>query len=107
MDSTPTANVKQIVGGEGAINLNFGTFIGSPVTVAHMLDELAAVPGVKGILLTLDDFREGLDRFGQEVVPRLRCRIGGLARCIAIIDPGDQPPRGRRLTGGNTDDDRR
>ena len=39
-----------------------------------MLDELAAVPGVKGILLTLDDFREGLDRFGQEVVPRLRCR---------------------------------
>ena len=74
MDSTPTANVKQIVGGEGAINLNFGTFIGSPVTVAHMLDELAAVPGVKGILLTLDDFREGLDRFGQEVVPRLRCR---------------------------------
>ena len=36
-------------GGDGAINLNFGTFIGSPATVAHMLDELAAVPGVKGI----------------------------------------------------------
>ena len=61
-----TANVKQIVGGEGAINLNFGTLIGSPVTVAHMLDELAAVPSVKGILVdVLDDFREGLDRFGQ------------------------------------------
>jgi pyrimidine oxygenase len=72
MDSSPTANVKQIVGGEGAINLNIGTFIGSPASVAQMLDELASIPGVKGVLLTLDDFREGLDRFGQEVVPRMR-----------------------------------
>ena len=104
MDSTPTANVKQIVGGEGAINLNFGTFIGSPVTVAHMLDELAAVPGVKGILLTLDDFREGLT-----ALARRSCRAydaarkvgGGLARCIAIIEQAIvEPPRGRRVTGG-------
>jgi pyrimidine oxygenase len=72
MDSSPTANVKQIVGGEGAINLNIGTFIGSPASVAQMLDELASIPGVKGVLLTLDDFREGLDRFGREVVPRMR-----------------------------------
>jgi pyrimidine oxygenase len=74
MDSAPTANVKQIVGAEGAINLNIGTFIGSPASVAHMLDDLASIPGVEGVLLTLDDFREGLDRFGQEVVPRMRCR---------------------------------
>ena len=80
MDSTPTANVKQIVGGEGAINLNFGTFIGSPVTVAHMLDELAAVPGVKGILLTLDDFRGGPRPLwpGGRAAPTLpHAKVGG------------------------------
>ncbi len=74
MDSSPTANVKQIIADEGAINLNIGTFIGSSTSVAQMLDELDTVPGVRGILLTLDDFREGLDRFGQEVVPRMRSR---------------------------------
>jgi pyrimidine oxygenase len=74
MDSSPTANVKQIIGDEGAINLNIGTFIGSPASVAHMLDQLATVAGVRGILLTLDDFCDGLDRFGREVVPRMRSR---------------------------------
>lgn len=74
MDSSPSANVRQVAAGEGAFNLNIGTFIGSAASVADMLDELAGIPGVEGVLVTLDDFRDGLDRFGREVVPRMRSR---------------------------------
>ena len=79
MDPSPTANVKQLTDPTGAMNLNMGTFIGSSASVAQMLDELAAVRGVKGVLLTFDDFRGGLDRFGQEIQPRMRCRAEMLA----------------------------
>ena len=66
----------------------------------------------QGILLTLDDFREGLDRFGQEVVPRLHlphAKVGGgLARCIVvIIDRAISRRVAADLQEGNTDDDRR
>jgi pyrimidine oxygenase len=44
---------------------------GSPETVARHLNALAAVPGTAGIMLTFDDFLEGLDRFGTEVMPLL------------------------------------
>jgi len=74
MDSSPSANVRQVTAAAGAFNLNIGAFIGSPASVADMLDELAAIPGVAGVLVTLDDFRDGLDRFGLEVVPRMRSR---------------------------------
>jgi pyrimidine oxygenase len=39
-----------------------------------MLDELAAVPGVKGAMLTFDDFVNGMERFGTRVLPLMRCR---------------------------------
>ncbi len=78
-DPSPTAHIKQISDQDGAINLNMGTFVGSSASVAHMLDELAAVPGVKGALLTFDDFLTGLDRFGQEIQPRMTCRADMLA----------------------------
>jgi pyrimidine oxygenase len=79
MDQSPTANVKQVIDPDGAINLSIGTFIGSSLSVAQMLDELATVPGVKGVLLTFDDFLGGLDRFGREVLPRMQCRAKALA----------------------------
>ncbi len=44
---------------------------GSAETVARRLDEMAQVPGTDGIMLTFDDFVEGLDRFGDEVMPLL------------------------------------
>jgi pyrimidine oxygenase len=61
---------------ERAINLNMGTLVGSYASVAAMLDEAAAVPGTKGMLLVFDDFLAGLDAFGREIQPRLRCRAG-------------------------------
>ena len=39
-----------------------------------MLDEVAAMPGVKGIMLTFDDFLKGMDDFGQQIQPLMACR---------------------------------
>ena len=39
-----------------------------------MLDELAAVPGVRGVMLTFDDFVIGMEQFGTRIMPLMRCR---------------------------------
>jgi pyrimidine oxygenase len=44
---------------------------GSAQTVADHLNAIAAVPGTSGIMLTFDDFLEGIERFGTEVMPLL------------------------------------
>ena len=48
--------------------------IGSYATVAHMLDQVAETPGVKGILMTFDDFVIGMEQFGQYIQPLMRSR---------------------------------
>lgn len=48
-----------------------GAIVGSPATVAAQLSELAAVPGTGGIMLMFDDFLEGTEVFGREVMPLL------------------------------------
>jgi pyrimidine oxygenase len=42
--------------------------------VARMLDDAAGMPGVKGLMLTFDDFIEGMDKFGQKIQPLMRSR---------------------------------
>jgi len=59
---------------EGAINFNMGTIVGSYESVARMLDEAASVDGTKGIMLTFDDFVEGMETFGTKVQPLMNCR---------------------------------
>jgi pyrimidine oxygenase len=59
---------------EGAINFNMGTLVGSYANIARMLDEVAEVPGVKGIMLTFDDFLIGIEQFGQRIQPLMACR---------------------------------
>ena len=56
------------------INFNMGTLVGSYAKVAAMLDEAAGMPGVKGIMLTFDDFLVGMDAFGTRIQPLMRCR---------------------------------
>jgi pyrimidine oxygenase len=56
------------------INFNMGTLVGSYESVARMLDEVAEMPGVKGIMLTFDDFLVGMDAFGERIQPLMRCR---------------------------------
>jgi pyrimidine oxygenase len=59
---------------EGAGNFNMGTIVGSYATCARLLDEAAAVPGTKGIMLTFDDFLIGMEQFGQRIQPLMACR---------------------------------
>jgi pyrimidine oxygenase len=44
-------------------------FIGSPRTIADKFNKLAALGGLEGVLLSFDDFREGLGQFGRDVLP--------------------------------------
>ena len=48
--------------------------IGSYASVARMLDELAAVPGVQGAMLTFDDFVIGMEQFGARIQPLMQSR---------------------------------
>ena len=56
------------------INFNMGTIVGSYATCARLLDEAAAMPGVKGLMLTFDDFLAGMDSFGTRIQPLMACR---------------------------------
>ncbi|MBP0491649.1 pyrimidine utilization protein A [Pararoseomonas indoligenes] len=67
-------NAKQYALPEGAINLNMGTLVGSYASVARMLDEMAEVPGLSGVLLTFDDFLEGIEAYGQHIQPLMKSR---------------------------------
>ena len=53
---------------------NQGVFVGSYASIARMLDEMAAVPGVRGVMLTFDDFVIGMEQFGTRILPLMRCR---------------------------------
>jgi pyrimidine oxygenase len=62
------------------INFNMGTLVGSYGKVAAMLDDAAEMPGVKGIMLTFDDFLAGMDDYGRRIQPLMRCRKHVMAR---------------------------
>ena len=67
-------NVRQLAAPEGAVNINMGTLVGSYENIARMLDEMAAVPGTGGVLLTFDDFVEGVEAFGTRIQPLMKSR---------------------------------
>ncbi|WP_405746798.1 pyrimidine utilization protein A [Streptomyces sp. NBC_01525] len=71
-----SATARTIALPEGAVNFNMGTLVGSYETVARMLDEIAEVPGIKGIMLVFDDFLEGIENFGTRIQPLMRSRSG-------------------------------
>jgi pyrimidine oxygenase len=58
---------------------NQGVLVGSYAAVARMLDEVATVPGVRGVMLTFDDFVIGMEQFGQRIQPLMRSRAEALA----------------------------
>jgi pyrimidine oxygenase len=67
-------NVRQMVDPTSAVNINMGTFVGSYAKVARMLDEVATVEGVAGVMLTFDDFIAGIEAFGQHIQPLMQSR---------------------------------
>jgi pyrimidine oxygenase len=72
-DPYSTKNRRRTMGVEH-LPTNQGVFVGSYAAVAQMLDELATVPGVRGVMLTFDDFLIGMEQFGTRILPLLRCR---------------------------------
>lgn len=84
-DTTASAGstAKTIKLPEGAVNFNMGTIVGSYATCARLLDEAAAVPGTKGIMLTFDDFLIGMDQFGQHIQPMMQCRAAKMQAAAA------------------------
>jgi pyrimidine oxygenase len=70
----PDTNVRQLAAPEGAVNINMGTLVGSYASIARMLDEMAAVPNTGGVLLTFDDFVEGIEDFGTRIQPLMKSR---------------------------------
>lgn len=57
------------------VNMNQGVLVGSYASVATMLDEISEVEGVKGVMLTFDDFLRGLDDFGKYIQPLMKSRL--------------------------------
>ncbi|WP_174285544.1 pyrimidine utilization protein A [Sphingomonas bacterium] len=69
-----TTNTRQMSDATSAVNINMGTLVGSHATVARLLDEVATVPGTGGVLLTFDDFVEGVEAFGTRIQPLMKSR---------------------------------
>lgn len=67
-------NVRQMTDPTSAVNLNMGTLVGSHASIARMLDAVAGIPGLGGVLLTFDEFVAGTEAFGSRIQPLMRCR---------------------------------
>ncbi len=74
VNTEATSMAASIQRSPSPINFNMGTIVGSPASCARMLDEVAAMPGVKGIMLCFDDFLKGVDAFGTQIQPLMKCR---------------------------------
>jgi pyrimidine oxygenase len=48
--------------------------VGSYASIARMLDEMAEIDGLAGVMLTFDDFIIGVEQFGQRIQPLMRSR---------------------------------
>ncbi len=53
---------------------NMGVLCGSHATVARLLDEMATVPGVRGVMLTFDEYITGVETFGARIQPLMASR---------------------------------
>ncbi|WP_028614708.1 pyrimidine utilization protein A [Halopseudomonas pelagia] len=67
-------NIRQMADPTSAVNINMGTLVGSYESVARMLDEIAEVPATSGVMLTFDDFVQGIEDFGQKIQPLMKSR---------------------------------
>ena len=71
---TAGATAEKITEMQGAFNLNIGAIAGSHATVAGRLDEIAAIPGVKGVMCVFDDYPKATDEFASKVMPLMASR---------------------------------
>lgn len=67
-------NVRHMSSEVSNVNLNIGLLCGSYASVARMMDEIATVPGLAGVLLTFDEFVGGTKEFGERIQPLMKSR---------------------------------
>jgi pyrimidine oxygenase len=72
-DPFATPNRRKLFG-DTKLPVTHGVLVGSYATVARMLDEVAEVPGVRGVMLTFDDFVIGMEQFGTRIQPLMASR---------------------------------
>jgi pyrimidine oxygenase len=65
---------RRLSHGATKLPVSHGVLCGSYASVARMLDEMAQVPGVQGVMLTFDDFLTGVENFGQRIQPLMKSR---------------------------------
>ena len=70
---TGTISVRSAARRNASMGTSAPVISGSPATVAAKLDEMAAVPGSSGMMFMFDDFLEGVERFGRDVMPLMQC----------------------------------
>jgi pyrimidine oxygenase len=75
----PDSTVGRMLRQDTALPTNMTKLIGSYATVARLLDELATIDGLKGVMLTFDDFIVGVEQFGQRIQPLMKSRTAALA----------------------------
>jgi len=69
------ATVTNMVKAGTQLPTHMSVLAGSYASVARMLDEVAARPGLAGVMLTFDEFLIGMDQFGQKIQPLMKSRI--------------------------------
>jgi pyrimidine oxygenase len=74
VDKGASSNLRQMADPTSAVNINMGTLVGSWASVPRMLDEVASVPGTQGVMLTFDDFVQGIEDFGRKIQPLMSSR---------------------------------
>jgi pyrimidine oxygenase len=78
-----TSTVGRFIHAPEKLPTNMPRLIGSYATVARLLDEVADIPGLRGVMLTFDDFILGMEAFGAHIQPLMRSR-----RHIALSNRG-------------------
>ena len=67
-------NRHKLVSAQERLPTNQGVLCGSYASVAAMLDQVAEIPGVRGVMMTFDDFVIGMEQFGTRILPLMKCR---------------------------------
>jgi pyrimidine oxygenase len=81
-DKTPAENSHAKYLGQADALPYLGTkIIGSYATCAGVLDAMAEIPGLAGVMLMFDDFIAGIESFGQRIQPLMvsRAKVADLA----------------------------
>lgn len=52
-----------------------------------MLDQISEIKGTEGILLTFDDFVQGVEDFGQRIQPLMKCRESVVTELTKEAEP--------------------